>query len=145
MVKMKQITVFLENKSGRLAKITKLLGSQGINIRALTIADTSDFGILRLIVPTPERAVTFLKSEGFAVSETEVIAVHVPDEPGGLAGVLELLEQNQINIEYMYAFVGRSGADAVVVFRVEDDGIDRAVTLLQQHQIKLFDEKDSIF
>ena len=67
------------------------------------------------------------------------------DEPGGLAGVLELLEQNQINIEYMYAFVGRSGADAVVVFRVEDDGIDRAVTLLQQHQIKLFDEKDSIF
>lgn len=145
MVKMKQITVFLENKSGRLAKVTKLLGSQGINIRALTIADTSDFGILRLIVPDPETAAALLKREGFAVSETEVVAVRVPDEPGGLAGVLELLEQNQINIEYMYAFVGRSGGDAVVVFRIEDAGIDRAVSLLQQHRIKLLDEKGSVF
>lgn len=143
MMKMKQITVFLENKSGRLAKVTKLLGDQGINIRALTIADTADFGILRLIVPAPERALAFLKSQGFAVSETEVIAVRVPDEPGGLAGVLDLMEQNQINIEYMYAFVGKSGADAVVVFRVDDIGIDRAINLLQQHGIKLLDEKDS--
>lgn len=142
-MKMKQITVFLENKSGRLAKVTRLLGDQGINIRALTIADTADFGILRLIVPAPERALAFLKSQGFAVSETEVIAVRVPDEPGGLAGVLDLMERNQINIEYMYAFVGKSGADAVVVFRVDDTGIDRAINLLQQHGIKLLDEKDS--
>jgi hypothetical protein len=134
-MKVKQISVFLENKSGRLAGVTKTLGDHGINIRALSIADTTDFGILRLIVSDPEKAVSILKAEDFTVSETNIIAVEIPDRPGGLGGILQILDSSQINIEYMYAFVGKSGANAVVVFRVED--IDRAITLLQQKGIAL--------
>ncbi|MCL6613922.1 MAG: ACT domain-containing protein [Firmicutes bacterium] len=136
-MKVKQISVFLENKSGRLAKVARVLGERGINIRALSIADTTDFGILRLIVSDPERALEALKAEGMTVSPTEVIAVQVPDRPGGLAGVLGLLEAAGINIEYMYAFVGKALDDAVVVFRVEE--IDRAVALLQEKGITLLD------
>lgn len=134
-MKVNQISVFLENKSGRLAEVTKTLGNNGINIRALAIADTTDFGILRLIVSDPEKACRILKEEGFTVSETEILAVQVPDKPGGLAGILGVLNNSKINIEYMYAFVGKSGADAVVVFRVED--IDRAIGLLQDSGISL--------
>lgn len=134
-MKVKQISVFLENKSGRLAGVTKALGDNNINIRALSIADTTDFGILRLIVSEPEKAVTILKAEDFTVSETSIIAVQIPDHPGGLAEILQILDSSGINIEYMYAFVGKSGANAVVVFRVED--IDRAITLLQQKGIAL--------
>ncbi|MGE5581981.1 MAG: ACT domain-containing protein [Bacillota bacterium] len=134
-MKVNQISVFLENKSGRLAEVTKTLGNNGINIRALAIADTTDFGILRLIVSDPEKACRILKEEGFTVSETEILAVQVPDKPGGLAGILGVLNNSKINIEYMYAFVGKSGADAVVVFRVED--IDRAIGLLRDSGISL--------
>ncbi len=139
-MKVKQISIFLENKSGRLAKVTKTLGEHGINIRALSIADTTDFGILRLIVSDPEQAWKVLKEQDFTVSATEIIAVQVPDHPGGLAGILQTLEDCQINIEYMYAFVGRSGADAVVVFRVEQ--IDRAIELLGRAGVKLLSGKE---
>jgi hypothetical protein len=134
-MKVKQISIFLENKSGRLAGVTKTLGDHGINIRALSIADTADFGVLRLIVNDPEQAMSILRAEEFTVSETDIIAVRIPDEPGGLAGILQMLDSSKINIEYMYAFVGKSGADAVVVFRVED--IDRAIALLQQKGVVL--------
>ena len=134
-MKVKQISVFLENKSGRLAQVTKALGERQINIRALSIADTTDFGILRLIVSDPDRALTALKGEGFTVSATEVIAVQVPDHPGGLADILCTLEGAGINIEYMYAFVGKTLDDAVVVFRVEE--IDRAITLLLEKTVVL--------
>ncbi len=134
-MKAKQISVFLENKSGRLATVTRILGENGINIRALSIADTTDFGILRLIVNDPDKARKVLKENEFAVSETEIIAVQVPDKPGGLAGILAILEKCKINIEYMYAFVGKSGENAVVVFRIED--IDRAVSLLQTEEVQL--------
>jgi hypothetical protein len=134
-MKVKQISIFLENKSGRLAGVTKTLSDNDINIRALSIADTSDFGILRIIVNDPEKAVNILKAKDFTVSETNIIAIQIPDHPGGLAGVLQILDNCKINIEYMYAFVGRSDANAVVVFRVED--IDRAITLLQQQGITL--------
>ncbi|HBE81092.1 MAG TPA: amino acid-binding protein [Firmicutes bacterium] len=137
-MKVKQISVFIENKSGRLAGVTRTLGDHGINIRALSIADTTDFGILRLIVSEPEKAMTILKAEDFTVSETNVIAVQIPDNPGGLAGILQMLENAQINIEYMYAFVGKSGANAVVVFRVED--IERAIVFLQQNGIALLSD-----
>ena len=120
MVTVKQISVFLENKAGRLADVTHSLGDHGINIRALSIADTTDFGILRLIVNQPEAALKVLRDEGFMVAETEVIAVDVPDRPGGLAQVLDTLGQAGINIEYLYAFVGQASADALVIFRVED-------------------------
>ncbi len=116
----KQISIFLENKSGRLAKVTKVLGENGINIRALSIADTTDFGILRLIVDRPEVAYKVLKENGFAVSETEVIAVEIPDKPGGLASVMEILGEAEVNVEYLYAFLEKSALEAVVLFRVEN-------------------------
>ncbi len=134
-MKVKQISVFLENKSGRLAGITKTLGDHNINIRALSIADTTDFGILRLIVGNPEEAIGILKTEGFTVSETDVIAVEIPDKPGGLSEILQFLDIVKINIEYMYAFVGKSNEKAVVVFRVED--VDGAIRLLQQKGVSL--------
>jgi hypothetical protein len=139
-MKVKQISVFLENKSGRLAHVTQVLGEHKINIRALSIADTTDFGILRLIVNDPEKAVKILKEADYTVSETEIIAVQVPDQPGGLAGILKTLDEMKINIEYMYAFVGHSGQDAVVVFRVES--IDRAIEQLQQKGVKLMSGKE---
>lgn len=136
-MRVKQISVFLENKSGRLADVTKPLGKNGINIRALSIADTTDFGILRLIVNKPEEANRILRSEGFMVSETDVIAVEVPDEPGGLAGVLEILEQAEINIEYLYAFVGGSSKGALVIIKVED--CEGAIQALQAKNIRVLD------
>src|SRR5690554_2404724 len=137
MVKLKQISGFLENKSGRLSELTRVLGEHNINIRALSIADTEDFGILRLIVNDPEKAWKVLKERGFTVSETRIIAVEIPDAPGGLASVLEILEAHAINIEYIYAFVGQREGNAVVVFRVED--IDNAVKILQEKGFHLLD------
>ena len=139
-MKVTQISVFLENKSGRLADVTEILGQNQINIRALSVADTADFGILRLIVDQPAQALKVLKKEGLTVKETAVITLRVPDRPGGLAGVLRALEEKEVNIEYMYAFVGKSQEDAVVVFRVEE--IDRAVTLLKGSQISVLTEGD---
>jgi hypothetical protein len=134
-----QISVFLQNTAGRLAGVTKTLGEAGINIRALSIADTSDFGILRLIVDNSEQALEVLKGQGYAVSKTEVIAVRVPDRPGGLSRILSLLEEAGINIEYLYAFVGRTGSDAVVVFRVEEP--QRARVLLSDNGIEFLDQE----
>jgi hypothetical protein len=119
-MKVEQISVFIENKSGRLAEITRILGEEGINIRALSLADTSDFGILRLIVNDRERANIVLKENGFTVSKTEVVAVEVPDRPGGLHQILKKLDSEAINVEYMYAFVERSGENAVIIFRFEE-------------------------
>lgn len=115
-----QISIFIENKSGRLAEITKILGDAGVNIRALSLADTSDFGILRLIVNDRETAKQVLKEKGFTVSKTEVVAVEVPDRPGGLSQILQALDRDQINVEYMYAFVERCGENAVIIFRFDE-------------------------
>jgi len=134
-MKVKQISVFLENKAGRLADATKILGEHQINIRALAVADTADFGVLRMIVNKPEEAVDVLKKEGFTVKETDVIAAEVPDKPGGLAEVLEVLRKENINIEYLYCFVEKSGGAAIVVFRIDD--IDKAVTALKKARITL--------
>ena len=134
-MRVKQISVFLENKSGRLAQVTRVLGENGINIRALAIADTTDFGILRLIVNNPELAYRVLKEAGFTVSVTDVIAVEVADEPGGLARVLAVLAEVNINIEYLYAFVQRTASAALVVFRVEQ--LDEAVGALQARGVRI--------
>lgn len=131
----KQISVFLENKSGRLAEVTRTLGSADIDISALSIADTTDFGILRLIVNKPESAEEILKETGFTVSCTSVIAIAVPDVPGGLAKALEILDSKQIGIEYMYAFVGKTTSDALVILRVEDP--ERAIKTLSDNGIKV--------
>lgn len=134
-MKIKQISVFLENKSGRLSEVTRILGDRGLNIRALSLADTTNFGILRLIINEPDEALKVLKDQGFTVSETEVLAVEIPDVPGGLAAVLEILVGEAINIEYTYAFVGKNHGNALVVFKVED--IDRAIRSLRAKDIHL--------
>ncbi|MCX5780572.1 MAG: ACT domain-containing protein [Firmicutes bacterium] len=136
----KQISVFLENKSGRLAHVTRVLGDAGINIRALSIADTSDFGILRLIVNDPIKAHKILKEAGFTVSETEVIAVRMPDSPGGLAAVLDQMSEENLNIEYLYAFLGMSGNEALVIFKVED--IKKAKVAFKNKGIKFVEEQE---
>lgn len=127
-MKVEQISIFIENKSGRLAEITRILGDAGVNIRALSLADTSDFGILRLIVNNVETAKSVLKAKGFTVNKTEVVAVEVPDRPGGLSSLLQTLDTNQINVEYMYAFVERCGGNAVIIFRFDET--DKAIGAL---------------
>jgi len=131
----KQISVFLENKSGRLAEVTRILGSNDIDISALSIADTTDFGILRLIVNKPEVAEEVLKQNGLTVSCTSVIAIAVADKPGGLAEALTVLERESIGIEYMYAFVGKTTDEALVILRVETP--DKAVEVLKNNNISV--------
>jgi hypothetical protein len=128
-MKVEQISVFLENKSGRLSEVTRILGEGGINVRALTLADTTDFGILRLIVNDNARALALLKEKGFTVGITPVVAVEVPDRPGGLADILDRLGRDNINVEYMYAFVEKRSDNAVVIFRFDE--LERAVAMLQ--------------
>ena len=116
----KQISIFVENKFGRIAKIIDLLGESNINISALSIADTTDFGILRLIVNKPEEAVVVLKENGVTAKCTDVIAVAIDDPPGGLSKVLDTLTKAEITIEYMYAFVGKKQDKALMVVRTDD-------------------------
>jgi len=128
-MRVEQIAVFLENKSGRLAEITAVLADHEINIRALSVADTADFGILRLIVDQVEKAKEVLRDNKFTVAKTDVVAVEVADQTGGLAAVLKTLDAADINVEYMYAFVNKSGENAVLIFRFA--GMDRAIEALQ--------------
>jgi hypothetical protein len=136
----KQISVFLENKSGRLAEVTKSLSSNKIDIRALYIADTAEYGILRMIVDKPEEALKLLTGSGFTVSSTNVIAITIADEPGTLDNALEILSENRISVEYLYAFVGRASSDAIVVIRVEDPA--QAVEILQKAGIRIVKAKE---
>jgi hypothetical protein len=138
-MKVDQISIFLENKSGRLAEVTRVLGNAGINVRALSLADTSDFGILRLIVNDSAKAVDVLKQNQFTVSMTQVVAVEVSDRPGGLAYILDILQKEKINVEYMYAFVERSSDNAVIIFRFDD--IDKAIKTLTGKGITVLEGK----
>ncbi len=128
-----QISVFLENKEGRLAEVTGILAEADVNIRALALADTSDFGVLRLIVDNNLKAVTALKNRGFTTGQTDVVAVEVEDRPGGLHRILDILNKAGVNVEYMYAFVQQSGNNAVMIFRF--DNIDEAVNILQKNNL----------
>lgn len=136
----KQLSIFVENKPGRLAEITEAIGYAGINTRASSIADTTDFGILRLIADKPEQAVLALKEKQVTVALTDVIAVRLDDTPGAFAKVVRLLSDNGINLEYMYAFVSRVEGQAVLILRVEE--IDRAIQLLQKNNIELMTSQD---
>ena len=134
-MKLHQLSLFLENKPGRLSESCKTLARAGINILTLSLADTQQFGILRLIVRDWEKAKKVLEEASFVVNVTEVVATEVEDKPGGLAEVLTAMEEGGINIEYMYAFTFRSGDKAVLVFRF--DNPDAAVELLRARNINV--------
>jgi hypothetical protein len=136
----KQISVFLENKPGRLAMVTKVLEEKGIDISAVSIADTTQFGILRMIVSKPEEAVAAIKEAGFPVSTTEVLAVEVSDRPGGLNHALQILQRAGVSIEYLYSFIKRSEDKALILFRVENN--EKAIAALEAANIKLYNEKE---
>lgn len=137
-----QISVFVENRPGRLADITAVLAKSSIDIRALSVADTSDYGILRLIVNDPKSAVEALRSEGMTASATQVLGIIIPDEPGGLARAIKVLSDAQISVEYAYAFITPSVGNAYVIIRVEDN--DKASEILKGARIELI-EQDDIF
>ncbi len=138
-MKVEQISVFLENKPGALAEVTRILGEAGVNIRALSLADTKDFGIMRLIVNDNEKAKAVLVARGFTVRKTEVVAVEVPDRPGGLAEILKGLSDSGINVEYLYAFVQQSGSNAIIIFRFDET--DKAIAALAKNGVKILEGK----
>ncbi len=143
-MKIRQLSLFLENRPGQLKVPVKVLGDAGIDVLTMSLADTQQFGILRLIVRDWERAKQVLEAAGIVVNVTEVLAVDVPDRPGGLAQVLEAFEKAQLGIEYMYAFAAsrERGKYATLVFRLEDP--DRAAKLLQGGGVKLV-SSDELF
>lgn len=128
-----QISIFLENRAGRLSDVTGILAGAGVNIRALALADTSDFGVLRLIVDNNATAEKALKDGGFTVRKTKVVAVGVDDRPGGLHNILDILKKNDINVEYMYAFVQQSGNKAIMIFKF--DHPEQAISTLEKNSV----------
>jgi hypothetical protein len=139
-MKLKQISIFLENRKGRLWKALSILSGAKINIKALSIADTSEFGILRIIITEPEKAKEILEEANFVVKINNVIAVSISDEPGGLESVLEALNRMDINVEYIYAFVEKKGENATVVIRTED--IDAGITALEKGGITVLSSEE---
>jgi hypothetical protein len=135
-----QLSIFLENKPGRLEAITRIFEEGGINIRALSLADTTEFGILRLIVNDNDKAKRLLNANGYTVGINEVVAVEVEDRPGGLHRILMALSTEDINVEYMYAFVRQSGRNAVLIFRF--DNASAATALLQREGVRVIDDQD---
>lgn len=134
-MKITQISVFLENRKGRLYGVCSLLGKNRINIRALTIAETQDFGILRMVVDRPEETLKVLKKNGYVVHLTDIVAVEVEDKPGGLAGILKILSENNLNVEYVYGFLEKFSDNALLVMRFENP--DRAIEILKKKKIRV--------
>jgi hypothetical protein len=136
----KQLSIFVENKPGRLATITNILKENDIDIRALSVADTRDFGIMRLIVDNPEKAEKVFKEAGCTVSLTNVIAIGIEDRPGGLAEAMDVLYANNISVEYMYAFISKTDNTAFVILRVENN--DKAFEALKENNIQILKPDD---
>jgi len=139
-MKIKQLSIFLENRKGRMKNALDVLEKGGVNIRALSIADTSDFGILRLIVPNPEETKKLLEDNNFIVKIGEVIAVRMADHPGGLGVILGILDDNNINLEYLYAFVEEKEEMAIVLLHPEN--IDAGIKALQNGGAKVISAKE---
>jgi hypothetical protein len=131
----KQISVFLQNTTGRLSEVTKTLAGADVNLRAISVADTADFGILRLIVDKNDEAVAALNAAGFTTGQTDVMAVEIDDVPGSLAKLMELFQQSQVNIEYLYASLEGKAGKAVVIFKLED--IDKGRKILKDNNLKM--------
>ena len=136
----KQISIFVENKEGRIKKAINTLGQADINIRALSIADTTKYGILRLIVSDNEKAIEALEKDGFIVKENEVIILAVPDEPNGLNSTLAVFDEKGINLEYLYAFVSSKTDEAIVVMRLEN--MEKAIEALKDSNVKILETDD---
>jgi hypothetical protein len=136
----KQLSIFLENKKGRMWKALDVLEEAGINIRALSLADTSDFGILRLVVPKPDEAKEVLEKKGFLVKIGEVIAVGITDKPGGLNKILKILNRSNINLEYLYAFVEQNKSRAIVILHPEN--IDAGLEALQNSDADVLTDEE---
>ncbi len=136
----KQISVFVENRKGRLASVTEMLGQEGVDLIALSIADTTDFGIIRCIVSDPEKTLQLIKSNGYSARLTDVLVAEVPDKPGGLAGVLKTLDKAGLSVEYLYSFVRTHGKNALILLRVED--VKGAAKVLCAGGIKLLSEEE---
>ena len=136
----KQISIFVENKEGRIKKAINTLGQETINIRALSIADTTKYGILRLIVSDNEKAIAALEKDGFIVKENEVIILAVPDEPNGLNSTLAVFDEKGINLEYLYAFVSSKTDEAIVVMRLEN--MEKAIDALKDSNVKILETED---
>ena len=130
----KQLTVFLENKTGRLNEVSQLLGISGINISAMTLADTSEFGILRMIVSEPEKALSILKDAEFSARLTDVICLNSPNEPGALARALDILSGESVFIEYLYAYSMDNKSANIVL---KPDNIQKCIEVLQKHKLEL--------
>ena len=140
-MKITQMSVFIENTKGRLYELCSILGKNNINIKALTLAESPEFGIVRLVVDKAGDAVKIVKDNGFIASIADIVAVEVSDDPGGLAAALKVLAQNDINIEYMYGFVEKASDKALMVFKFED--IDKAIDVLCKNGISVM-SKDKI-
>ena len=136
----KQISVFVENKPGRLAEFADLLRKNQIDMRALSIAEAKDFGILRVIVDNSYETACLLKESGYVFSITSVLAVAIPDEAGGLCDILHILQENEINLEYTYAFISRKKDLAYMILRVQDN--DKAIEVLGEHGVQLIGQDD---
>ncbi|WP_296856896.1 amino acid-binding protein [uncultured Methanobrevibacter sp.] len=136
----KQISIFVENKEGRIKKAIDTLSKENINIRALSIADTTKYGILRLIVSDNEKAIKALEKDGFIVKENDVILLEVPDKPNGLNSTLAIFDEKGINLEYLYAFVSSKSDAAIVVMRLEN--MEKAITTLNENNVKILETKD---
>jgi len=134
----KQISVFLKNTSGRLGEVTKTLANAGVNLRAISIADTDEYGILRLIVNKTDKAIDALNTAGFTTKQTDVVAVEIEDVPGSLAKLMELFQQSQVNIEYLYASLEGQVGKAVVIFKLEDH--ERGLKILSDNGLKVAEE-----
>jgi hypothetical protein len=136
-MEIKQISVFLENNAGRLGEVTKTLANAGVNIRAISIADTADFGILRLIVNKVDAAVAALNQAGFTTRLTDVAAVEIDDIPGSLARIMELFQKGKVNIEYLYASLENKSGKAVVIFKLEDH--EKGVQIVKENGLSTVD------
>ena len=134
----KQLSIFLENKSGRLHEVSAILGEAGINMSAFSVADTSEFGILRLIVSDHEKAFRVLRENNFSVNLTDVVCLNCPNQPGALAAALRILSENEVAIEYLYAFSVGESANVVV----KPDNLEKCIKVLTQHKMELVKASD---
>jgi hypothetical protein len=139
-MKITQLSVFLDNRPGVLADLTEYLGAKGINIRALSVAESRDFGVIRMIVPDPSHVAELLAKKGYNIQKVEVLAVRVADEPGGLGKALRALADEDLNVDYLYTFLDKMGGQAVVILRV--DNLDFAKAVLGEKGFRLLSQED---